>query len=104
RLYSSSLLAGLVSPPARTGEKRTRALAEWETWRPYLATVGRECQLWKSAPDAAFESPRQAEAARMARKKPLSSPRKAWKVALRPKNSLHSKLLCGLRLGNRDRR
>ena len=32
-------------------------LAEWETRRPYLATVSRECQLWKSAPDAAFESP-----------------------------------------------
>ena len=32
-------------------------LAEWETRRPYLATVCLECQLWKSAPDAAFESP-----------------------------------------------
>jgi len=31
-------------------------LAEWETRRPYLATVWSECQLWKSAPDAAFES------------------------------------------------
>ena len=32
-------------------------LTEWETRRPYLATVCDECQLWKSAPDAAFESP-----------------------------------------------
>jgi len=27
-----------------------------ETRRPYLATVSSESQLWKSAPDAAFES------------------------------------------------
>jgi hypothetical protein len=60
---------------------KTFVLTEWETRRPYLATVCRECQLWKSAPDAAFES----SACRWlpwAGKKGHSPARDAWKTAL----------------------
>jgi hypothetical protein len=60
-------------------------LAEWETRRPYLATVCRECQLWKSAPDAAFESSLHSGCT-VGQKKGHSPRQGRRKVALRPKN------------------